>query len=51
MRILKEIWLLFKRKMLETIRQPVWVFMGLTTPLLYIALFSPLLKNLNNPPL
>lgn len=51
MRILLEIWLLFKRKMLETIRQPVWVFMALTTPLLYISLFSPLLKNLSNPPL
>ena len=51
MRILLEIWLLFKRKMLETIRQPVWVFMGLTTPLLYIALFSPLLKNLSDSPL
>ncbi|MNI43977.1 Daunorubicin/doxorubicin resistance ABC transporter permease protein DrrB [compost metagenome] len=51
MRISLEIWLLFKRKMLETVRQPVWVFMGLTTPLLYIALFSPLLGNLRDPPL
>lgn len=49
MRILTETRLLFQRKMIETIRQPVWVFMGLVTPLLYIALFSPLLKNLNGP--
>ncbi len=51
MRILLEIRLLWRRKLLETIRQPVWVFMGLITPLLYIALFSPLLMNLNQPPL
>lgn len=51
MRILLEIWALFKRRMLETIRQPVWIFMGLITPLLYIFLFSPILKNLSNPPL
>jgi ABC-2 type transport system permease protein len=51
MRTLLEIWVLFKRKMLETIRQPVWVFMGLTTPLLYITLFSPLLGKLSDPPL
>lgn len=51
MRILREILLLFKRRMLETLRQPVWMFMGLVTPLLYIALFSPLLKNLGGSPL
>lgn len=49
--IIREIGMLFKRRMLETIRQPVWVFMGLITPLLYIFLFSPLLKNLSDPPL
>lgn len=51
MRILLEIWLLFKRKMLETARQPVWVFMALTTPLLYVSLFSPLLGSISTPPL
>lgn len=51
MKIILEIGLLFKRRMMETLRQPVWIFMGLTTPLLYIALFSPLLKKLSNPPL
>jgi len=51
MRILKETLLFFKRKLIETIRQPVWLFSGLMTPLLYIALFSPLLKNLSDPPL
>lgn len=51
MNILLETWLLFKRRMLETARQPVWMFMGLITPLLYISLFSPLLKNLGGIPL
>lgn len=50
MRILKEISLFFKRKLKETLRQPVWVISGLMTPLLYILLFSPLLKNMGYPP-
>lgn len=51
MSIFIEIPLLFKRRLLETLRQPVWLLSGLMTPLLYIALFSPLLKNLSSPPL
>lgn len=47
MRILKEIRLLFIRRIKEELRQPMWIFMGLATPLMYILLFSPLLKNLN----
>ena len=38
--------LLFRRKLLEFLRQPTWVFVGLSTPLLYLALFAPLLKPL-----
>lgn len=44
MKILREISLLFKRKMTESLRQPVWILSSLMTPLLYLALFSPLLK-------
>ncbi|MCL2479653.1 MAG: ABC transporter permease [Treponema sp.] len=51
MKILDDILLFFKRRLMETIRQPMWVMSGLMTPLLYIVLFSPLLKNLANPPL
>ena len=50
MRILKELALFFKRKLKETLRQPVWVISGLMTPLLYILLFAPLLKNMGYPP-
>jgi ABC-2 type transport system permease protein len=46
MKMFREIRLLFWRKMLETLRQPVWVISGLTTPLLYLALFAPLLEGM-----
>ncbi len=46
MKILHEVGLLFWRKMLETLRQPIWIISGLTTPLLYLALFAPLLNGL-----
>jgi ABC-2 type transport system permease protein len=42
--------LLGRRRILETLRQPVWLFMGLATPLLYLALFAPLLKPLSGGP-
>lgn len=35
-----------RRKLLETLRQPVWIITGLTTPVLYLALFEPLLRSL-----
>ncbi|WP_040949974.1 ABC transporter permease [Gorillibacterium massiliense] len=49
MNMMLEIGLLFKRKMLETLRQPVWIISGMMTPILYLLLFSPLLKGLNSP--
>jgi ABC-2 type transport system permease protein len=42
--------LLARRRILETLRQPVWVFMGLSMPLLYLALFAPLLRPLSGGP-
>jgi len=42
--------LFFRRKMLESLRQPAWIIMGLTTPLLYLALFTPLLNSLAGGP-
>lgn len=46
MKIALETGLLFRRRILEQIRSPIWLFMGLTTPLLYLALFAPLLGGL-----
>ncbi len=42
--------LLSRRRLLETLRQPIWVFMGLSVPLLYLALFAPLLTSLTGGP-
>ena len=36
---------IFQRQMRILLRNPVWVFFGLTQPILYLALFGPLLKN------
>lgn len=38
--------LFFRRRLLETLRQPVWIITGLTSPVLYLALFEPLLRPL-----
>lgn len=46
----REIWLLFRRKLLEFLRQPAWVVVGLSTPILYLALFTPLLTSLAGGP-
>ena len=51
MKIIREVYLFFKRKLMEALREPVWVALDLTMPLLYIFLFSPLLRDLNDPPL
>lgn len=40
--------LLLVRKLRETLRQPVWLASGLVTPLLYLALFAPLLDALSD---
>lgn len=45
-----QIRLLFWRKLLETLRTPAWVVVGLSTPLLYLALFAPLLEPLSGGP-
>jgi ABC-2 type transport system permease protein len=40
--------LIFQRQMRIQLRNPVWVFFGLTQPILYLVLFGPLLKNVTN---
>lgn len=46
MKVLTDIGLLFRRKMRETLRNPIYIMSSLLTPILYLALFAPLLKNL-----
>jgi len=41
-----DIALLYQRYFVQMLRNPVWLAVGFSTPLLYLALFTPLLKHL-----
>jgi ABC-2 type transport system permease protein len=43
--MLLQTWVVFQRAIRQLLRNPVWVFFGLTQPILYLVLFGPLLKN------
>jgi ABC-2 type transport system permease protein len=45
MRTIRDIGLLFHRYTLQMLRNPVWLFVGFSTPILYLALFTPLLRH------
>lgn len=45
MHTLRDTWLIFQRSMWLTIRQPAWLIFGMTTPVLYLLLFGPLLQG------
>ena len=45
MTTIRDTWLIFRRSMILTFRQPVWIFMGLMQPILYLVLFGPLLNG------
>ncbi len=42
----RDVGLLFQRYLTQLLRNPVWVIVGFSTPILYLALFTPLLKHL-----
>ena len=44
MKTLHDIWIVFQRHMLLMVRKPLWVFLGVVQPVIYLALFAPLLK-------
>ena len=44
MKLLRDIWLIFQRQMLLLLRNPIWVFVGVFQPVMYLLLFAPLLK-------
>jgi ABC-2 type transport system permease protein len=44
MKLLRDIWLVFQRHMLLIIRSPLWLFLGVAQPVIYLILFAPLLK-------
>ena len=45
MKTITDIGLLFRRYTVQMLRNPVWLFVGFSTPILYLALFTPLLKH------
>jgi ABC-2 type transport system permease protein len=50
MRFLTDTWLVFSRAMRLSLRNPVWVILGLMQPILYLTLFGPLLEPVANAP-
>jgi len=44
MKLARDTWLIFQRQLLLLVRQPVWVFVGVFQPVMYLLLFAPLLK-------
>jgi len=50
MKTLRDIGLLFQRHLVELLRNPVWLVVGFSTPILYLALFTPLLRQLAGQP-
>jgi ABC-2 type transport system permease protein len=45
-KLVRDTGLLAWRRLSQLLRNPVWLFVSLTVPLLYLALFTPLLKHL-----
>lgn len=45
MKTIRDTWLIFRRSLILTIRQPTWIFFGMMVPVLYLILFGPLLEG------
>lgn len=50
MKLATDVGLLYKRYTVQMLRNPVWLFVGFSTPVLYLALFTPLLKHVTHAP-
>jgi ABC-2 type transport system permease protein len=48
--LIRDTWLIFGRSIKATLRTPVWLFIGLFQPILYLLLFAPLLDSLGGMP-
>jgi ABC-2 type transport system permease protein len=44
LKTLRDVWLVFQRNMTLMLRSPLWVFLGVSQPVVYLLLFAPLLK-------
>ena len=45
MTFFRDTWIIFSRSMRLSLRQPMWVLIGLMQPILYLVLFGPLLQK------
>jgi ABC-2 type transport system permease protein len=45
MKTIRDTWLIFRRSLVLTLRQPTWLIFGIMYPLLYLVLFGPLLDG------
>ncbi|MBO4206510.1 ABC transporter permease [Micromonospora echinofusca] len=50
MKTARDTWLIFQRQLQLLLRNPVWVFVGVFQPVMYLLLFAPLLKPALNAP-
>ena len=41
MKLLRDTWLIFQRQMQLLLRNPVWIFVGVFQPVMYLLLFAP----------
>jgi ABC-2 type transport system permease protein len=44
-KLVRDVWLILQRQVLLLVRNPVWVFVGIFQPVMYLLLFAPLLKQ------
>ena len=49
MKTLTDLKLLFLRPFMEYLRNPMFIFVNIMTPVMYLVLFMPLLKHLSGP--
>jgi ABC-2 type transport system permease protein len=49
-RVFHDTWLVFRRSLGLTVRQPAWLVMGVVQPFVYLLLFGPLLNSLAGMP-
>ena len=50
MRLFSDSWLVFRRSLGLTVRQPAWLVAGVVQPFVYLLLFGPLLNSLSGVP-
>jgi ABC-2 type transport system permease protein len=50
MQTLRDTWLIFLRYVRQSLRNPIWVFVNMAQPVMYLALFGPLLTGVAKAP-